>query len=73
MSIRALHRAQPWPMHFSVTVPAPVNFAVLPFCKVPLNPGAVTLQVGGGALGTSETVATHVMVAGPVIVAVSGC
>jgi hypothetical protein len=54
-------------------VPAPVKDATLPFSKFPLNPGAATLQIGGGAVGMSETVATQVIVAGPVIVAVSGC
>ncbi len=73
MSTRALQRAQPCPRHFNVIVPAPVSEAALPFSKFPLNPGAAILQMGGGAVGMSETVATQVIVAAPVIVAVSGC
>src|ERR1700758_1007992 len=64
----------PCPLHVRVTAPGPVTLMVLPRSRFPLNPGATMWHEGAGRLlGVSEGAFTHVIVTGPVMLAVAGC
>jgi hypothetical protein len=64
----------PWPLQFSVTVPAPPAPTVCPLCTSPLYPGAEIEHDGrGSGRGMSLVAFVHVILAGPEIAAVPGC
>src|SRR5271154_7054990 len=63
---RAAQRMKPWPLHVSVTVPAPVAFTDFPIARIPVKPGA-TIRQAGFALGVSEVAFMQVMFLASVI------